>query len=127
VRRDRPSDAERGEPTGDTKRSSGQLARDRGDDAPAKNERPRTDTIALVEANASKSREVPTWLAVIAIVALSLTAGMATYLVRLKTTSDTQPATTASADGRATTTSGFVRDGKGETASGALRQSSKTR
>ncbi len=78
-------------------------------DAP-KNDRPRTDTIALVEANARKSREVPTWLAVITIVALSLVAGMTTYLVRLKTASDTPPAATASADGRATnSTSGSKR------------------
>ncbi|MBX3192751.1 MAG: serine/threonine protein kinase [Labilithrix sp.] len=67
---------------------------------PPKKERPRTDTIALVEANASKAREVPTWLAVIAIVALSLVAGMTTYLVRLKTASDTPPAATASTDAR---------------------------
>ena len=66
-------------------------------DAPKK-ERPRTDTIALVEANASKSREVPTWLAVVAIVALSLVAGMTTYLVRMKTATDAPPAATASAD-----------------------------
>ena len=63
-------------------------------------ERPRTDTIALVEANAAKPREVPTWLAVIAIVALSLVAGMTTYIVRLKTASDTPPAATASAETR---------------------------
>src|SRR5690606_2099144 len=31
---------------------------------------PRTDTVALVEANANKPREVPTWLAIVAIVAL---------------------------------------------------------
>src|SRR5262249_45039110 len=67
-----------------------------------KNERPRTDTIALVEANASKAREVPTWLAIVAIVALSLVAGMTTYLVRLKTAGDTPQTPTASADSRAT-------------------------
>lgn len=71
-----------------------------------KKERPRTDTIALVEANANKPREVPTWLALIAIVALSLVAGMTTYLVRLKTTSDAQPAATATAEGRAGTSIG---------------------
>jgi len=59
--------------------------------------RPRTDTIALVEKNASRPREVPTWLAVVAIVALSLVAGMTTYLVRLKTTSPTDPSTTTTA------------------------------
>jgi eukaryotic-like serine/threonine-protein kinase len=77
----------------------------------AKKNRPRTDTIALVEANASKAREVPTWLAVVAIVALSLVAGMTTYLVRLKTTGDGSTAPTASADSRATTTSGSESDG----------------
>jgi eukaryotic-like serine/threonine-protein kinase len=60
--------------------------------------RPRTDTIALVEVNASRPREVPTWLALVAIVALSLVAGMTTYLARLKMTADTQPAATASTD-----------------------------
>jgi serine/threonine-protein kinase len=63
-------------------------------------ERPRTDTIALVEANASKAKEVPTWLAIVAIVALSLVAGMTTYLIRLKSTSDTPPSPTATADVR---------------------------
>jgi serine/threonine-protein kinase len=46
--------------------------------------KPRTDTIALVEANAKRAREVPTWLAIIAIAALSLAAGLTTYVVRLK-------------------------------------------
>jgi eukaryotic-like serine/threonine-protein kinase len=58
---------------------------------------PKHDTVALVEANASKPREVPTWLAVVAIVALSLVAGMTTYLVRLKTTASDPPATTTTA------------------------------
>jgi hypothetical protein len=66
--------------------------------APVKEERPRMDTVALVEANAAKAREVPTWLAVIAIVALSLVAGMTTYLIRLKTAGDVPPAATASAE-----------------------------
>jgi serine/threonine-protein kinase len=51
----------------------------------------RQDTIAIVEANAKKPTEVPTWLAVAAIVLLSLVAGMTTYLVRLKG-SDAGPA-----------------------------------
>jgi len=59
--------------------------------------RPRTDTIALVEQNASRPREVPTWLAVVAIVALSLVAGMTTYLVRLRTAGGTDPSTTTTA------------------------------
>ena len=67
-----------------------------------KDDRPRTDTIALVEANASKAREVPTWLAIVAIVALSLVAGMTTYLVRLRTAADAPGSTTtASANGQA--------------------------
>lgn len=45
---------------------------------------PRTDTVALLEQNASRPREVPTWLAVVAIVALSLVAGLTTYVVRLR-------------------------------------------
>ena len=52
-----------------------------GTNVPAKG--PRTDTVALVEHNASRPREVPTWLAVVAIVALSLVAGLTTYLVRM--------------------------------------------
>lgn len=62
---------------GDTKPSN------RASDAPAPAP-PRQDTIAIVEANAKKGTEVPTWLAVAAIVLLSLVAGMTTYLVRLK-------------------------------------------
>jgi hypothetical protein len=68
---------------------------EKAEDKPAA--RPRTDTIALVEKNASRPREVPTWLAVVAIVALSLVAGMTTYLVRLKATAPTDPSTTTTA------------------------------
>ncbi len=64
---------------------------------PPKKERPRTDTIALVEANASRGREVPTWLAIAGIVLLSLLTGMTTYLVRLKTASDPTPASSTTA------------------------------
>ncbi|MBN9165112.1 MAG: serine/threonine protein kinase [Myxococcales bacterium 68-20] len=88
-------------PSSGSSRDGGTTRDERGEGDEPKKERPRTDTIALVEANASKAREVPTWLAVIAIVALSLVAGMTTYLVRLKTTSDAQPAATATAEGRA--------------------------
>ncbi len=63
----------------------------------APKDKPRTDTIALVEANAGKSREVPTWLAIVAILALSLVAGMTTYLIRLKTAGDPTPTSTATA------------------------------
>jgi serine/threonine-protein kinase len=58
--------------------------------------KPRTDTIALVEKNASKPREVPTWLAIVAIVALSLVAGMTTYLVRLRASAPSADATPTS-------------------------------
>jgi len=70
-----------------------------GDVAAEKPARPRTDTVALVEQNAARPREVPTWLAVVAIVALSLVAGMTTYLVRMKTAGDssTDPGTTTTA------------------------------
>jgi serine/threonine-protein kinase len=59
--------------------------------------RPHTDTVALVEQNASRPREVPTWLAVVAIVALSLVAGLTTYVVRLKTAPGADPSTTTTA------------------------------
>lgn len=70
--------------------------------AEAPKEKPRTDTVALVEQNAARAgrvgmKEVPTWLAVVAIVALSLVAGMTTYLVRLRMTADGSPPTTTSA------------------------------
>jgi serine/threonine-protein kinase len=58
---------------------------------------PRTDTVALVEQNASRPGEVPTWLAVIAIFALSLAAGMTTYLIRLRTSAPPDPRTTTTA------------------------------
>ncbi|MBX3204266.1 MAG: protein kinase [Labilithrix sp.] len=113
---ERPEDERASGSASDTKPSSDGSRREsdgarRGSSAgrpgsEASRERPRTDTIALVEANASKSRELPTWLAVIAIVALSLVAGMTTYLVRLKTAGDAPPAATASADGRSSATIG---------------------
>jgi serine/threonine protein kinase len=76
---------------------SGGAGASRADDKPAA--RPRTDTVALVEQNSARSREVPTWLAVVAIVALSLVAGMTTYLVRMRTTADSgaDPGTTTTA------------------------------
>jgi serine/threonine-protein kinase len=94
-----PSRDERARPgDGDTKPSARDGAR--AERADAREERPRTDTVALVKRGSDKSREVPTWLAVVAIVALSLVAGMTTYLFRLKTASDAPPAPTATADGR---------------------------
>ncbi|MBX3213158.1 MAG: protein kinase [Labilithrix sp.] len=88
-------------------RASSEGSRDgarREDESPRA--RPRTDTIALVEANAARAREVPTWLALVAIVALSLVAGMTTYLVRLRTAAETPAAATASADARSRATIG---------------------
>ncbi|MDF2693406.1 MAG: Serine/threonine protein kinase PrkC, regulator of stationary phase [Labilithrix sp.] len=100
---ERPASPPRENAGGDTRQSNRDVvaarherARDRDRDEAAP--RPRTDTVALVEANASRAREVPTWLALIAIVALSLLAGMTTYLVRLKMAPDTPPVATASAD-----------------------------
>lgn len=84
--------------TGDTRHSNGpKPAAARVDAAPAPAPRPRTDTVALVEQNASRAREVPTWLAVVAIVALSLVAGMTTYLVRLRSATSPDPGTTTTA------------------------------
>jgi len=84
--------------SGDTKPSSRI-----GEPAPApsakKEPLPRTDTIALVQANASKGKEIPTWLAVAAIVLLSLVAGMGTYLVRLKTSEPGPAASTTTTAG----------------------------
>jgi serine/threonine-protein kinase len=83
-------------PKGDTMPSN-PAAKAKADEE--KKEKPRTDTIALVAQNATKARDVPTWLAIVAIVALSLVAGMTTYLVRLKSSNpgETPPPATASA------------------------------
>jgi serine/threonine protein kinase len=66
--------------------------------SPAK---PRTDTIALVEKNAARPRELPTWLAITVVVAISLVAGLTTYLVRLRAAGPAEPTptSTASLDG----------------------------
>jgi hypothetical protein len=90
-----PVDPARDGRTGDTRHSGGPPRVAPLDDKPAP--RPRTDTVALVEQNAGRPREVPTWLAVIAIVALSLVAGMATYLVRMRSAAPTDPGTTTTA------------------------------
>ena len=90
-----PIDPARDGRTGDTRHSGGAPRAAPPDDKPAP--RPRTDTVALVEQNAARPREVPTWLAVIAIVALSLVAGMATYLVRMRSAAPTDPGTTTTA------------------------------
>jgi eukaryotic-like serine/threonine-protein kinase len=90
-----PVDPSRDGRSGDTRHSGAPKA-----EAPAEvpGPRPRTDTVALVEQNAARPREVPTWLALIAIVALSLVAGMATYLVRMRTNAPPSPGSaTASA------------------------------
>ncbi len=67
-------------------------------DERAKDRKPRTDTVALVQGASQKAREVPTWLALVAIGALSVACGLATYVVRLKTAggADAPPVTTAS-------------------------------
>jgi hypothetical protein len=85
-------------PSGDTMHSG--KDGERSSAAPPK---PRTDTIALVEKNAAqRTREVPTWLAIVAIVALSLVAGMTTYLVRLRASapSDAPAATTTASNAK---------------------------
>jgi serine/threonine protein kinase len=82
-----------------------------GSAAAEKKPLPRTDTIALVEQNARKGRDVPTWLAVVAIIALSLVAGMTTYLIRLKSTSDT-PAATSTTSASANGGSGDAKSSK---------------
>ncbi|CAN5911742.1 hypothetical protein BH11MYX4_BH11MYX4_58710 [soil metagenome] len=89
-----PVDPSRDGRSGDTRHSGAPRA-----EAPAEKPapRPRTDTVALVEQNAGRPREVPTWLAVIAIVALSLVAGMATYLVRMRSSGPSEPGTTTTA------------------------------
>jgi serine/threonine-protein kinase len=82
--------------SGDTRHSGAPKAASASEE-PKPAARPRTDTVALVEQNASRPREVPTWLALVAIVALSLVAGMTTYLVRLKSAGTTDPSTTTTA------------------------------
>lgn len=93
-----PSSPPAARPSGDTQHSSGTPKA--AVEEKEKREKPRTDTVALVEQNAARRvgpKEVPTWLAVVAIVALSLVAGMTTYLVRLRMTADGSPPTTTSA------------------------------
>jgi serine/threonine-protein kinase len=97
-----PGPSRPSQPSGDTMHSGADPPRaevPRRDPA-VKPPQPRTDTVALVERNAARARELPTWLAIVAIVALSLVAGMTTYLVRLRASapSDAPPATTASND-----------------------------
>jgi len=53
-------------------------------------------TVALVEQNAARQREIPTWLAIIAIVSLSLVAGIATYFVRVSSSGSRTASTTTS-------------------------------
>ena len=81
-------------PRGDTMHSTPSAKRS-PDAAPRK-----LDTIALVEQNAQKPRELPTWLAIVAILAISTVAGMTTYLVRLRAQSPeiTPPAASATLD-----------------------------
>ncbi len=55
---------------------------------------PKLDTIALVE-KATAPKEIPTALAILVIVALSLVAGLATYVVRARSGTTVEPAATA--------------------------------
>jgi eukaryotic-like serine/threonine-protein kinase len=55
---------------------------------------PKLDTIALVE-KATAPKEIPTALALLVIVALSLVAGLATYVVRARTGTTVEPAGTS--------------------------------
>ena len=66
---------------------------------------PKLDTVALVE-KATAPKEIPTALAILVIVALSLVAGLATYVVRARTGTTVEPATTA------TTTAARATDAK---------------
>lgn len=79
---DAPVTKKEGSGAGASKPSAEPVTNDEARTPPPK--APRTDTVALLEQNASRSREVPTWLAVVAIVALSLVAGLTTYVVRLR-------------------------------------------
>jgi serine/threonine-protein kinase len=114
--------------SGDTVHSSSAARREPISDTKDANARPRTDTIALVQESANKAREVPTWLAVVAIALLSLVAGMTTYLVRLRSTADALPPPTATADARGAKAIG--RDeaaGANDTAAVNERSGSKAR
>jgi eukaryotic-like serine/threonine-protein kinase len=66
---------------------------------------PKLDTIALVE-KATAPKEIPTALAILVIVALSLVAGLATYVVRARTGTTVEPA------GTSTTTAARATDAK---------------
>ena len=55
---------------------------------------PKLDTIALVE-KATAPKEIPTALALLVIIALSLVAGLATYVVRARTGTTVEPAGTS--------------------------------
>jgi eukaryotic-like serine/threonine-protein kinase len=66
---------------------------------------PKLDTVALVE-KATAPKEIPTALAILVIVALSLVAGLATYVVRARTGTTVEPA------GTSTTTAARATDAK---------------
>jgi serine/threonine-protein kinase len=78
------------EPKVESKPQTPRSAAQSGDTLHSKDPAPRTDTIALVQ-NARKPREVPTWAAIVAIVVLSLAAGLTTYFVKLKVSSWSKP------------------------------------
>jgi serine/threonine-protein kinase len=81
---ERVSDVASSRPRGDAPREDSRASRS-GDTMRSPSSRPdapRTDTVALVE-RATAPREVPTPLALLLIAALSLIAGMTTYLIRV--------------------------------------------
>jgi len=82
-------------PPRSSKRDAGTRTRN---DTMRSSTRPPTDTIALVE-KATAPREMPTAMALVLIAALSLVAGMTTYLIRVHSASNavTPPAPTAAA------------------------------
>jgi eukaryotic-like serine/threonine-protein kinase len=84
--------------SGDTLQSADSEETGHGKSASSRERKPRTDTVALIEGKVAQPREVPTWLAIVAIVALSFACGLATYVVRLKTarSGEAPPVTTAS-------------------------------
>jgi serine/threonine-protein kinase len=65
----------------------------------ASRDKPRTDTVALVE-RATEPKQVPTLVALVAILALSVLAGVTTYVIRLRTNAP-EPASTTTTSARA--------------------------
>src|SRR5262249_17333617 len=68
-------------------------------DTPKETRAPKLATIALVE-KATSPKEIPTLLAILVIVALSLVAGLATYVIRARSGPSVEPPTTATASAK---------------------------